>query len=555
MRRELINYIHKIMKDNTNKIILRSVILAASCLLGVAQAAIEEVRAKAKGPIKVFVLAGDEQVLENGIVGEGKKHADKPGTLIRVVKENAGYAFLRGKDGKWVERDDVVLYDAHSIHNNTEAPARPIRVGETGLTGPDKTTAIGVDLMLGHRLGEALDEPVMIIRYATWDPVWFKRGSRDLSHDFRPPSSGGGSDLKGSWDIIHFNFGVWDATYRDADSNYFSGHNITSVKDYEKNLRTMVAKMKKTGATLIFATVTPVWEGKSGKRNADEDAYNTVARKVMKENGAIVNDLNAESGRQGYPKTNNVHSVGNLAPQTTKVMLKALEARKNPTKPLPRVLFIGDSITGSYYVQVKKNLDGKAVIFKNPGNGEDTWNGLERIDEWLDLKRYLLNGQEYLELVDGVRKVMGDELKRAYPAYADQGAELAGVFWFQGMKDGAWDSKAAAYEGNLANFIRDIRKDFAKPALPVVVTSLANANGKLRPNQQKVFDAQMAVGKSAKYPEFSGNVLSIDTRPMCRPKEQCPGGRDRYAGSAESYLEIGDAMAKGILKLMQGTRR
>ena len=117
------------------------------------------------------------------------------------------------------------------------------------------------------------------------------------------------------------------------------------------------------------------------------------------------------------------------------------------------------------------------------------------------------------------------------------------------MKDGAWDSKAAAYEENLANFIRDIRKDLGKPALPVVVTSLANAKEKLRPNQQKVFDAQMAVGKSAKYPEFSGNVLSIDTRPMCRPKEQCPGGRDRYAGSAESYLEIGDAMAKGMLTL------
>jgi len=76
-----------------------------------------------------------------------------------------------------------------------------------------------------------------------------------------------------------------------------------------------------------------------------------------------------------------------------------LKKRKKLTKPLPRVLFIGDSITGTYWNKVSSNLDGKAVIFKNPGNGEDTWNGLERMDEWLDLKQYLLNGQEYLELV------------------------------------------------------------------------------------------------------------------------------------------------------------
>jgi hypothetical protein len=31
--------------------------------------------------------------------------------------------------------------------------------------------------------------------------------------------------------------------------------------------------------------------------------------------------------------------------------------------------------------------------------------------------------------------------------------------------------------------------------------------------------------------------------------KQSPGGRDRFAGNAASYLEIGDAMAEAILKL------
>ena len=55
----------------------------------------------------------------------------------------------------------------------------------------------------------------------------------------------------------------------------------------------------------------------------------------------------------------------------------------------------------------------------------------------------------------------------------------------------------------------------------------------------------------AEHPDkFKNNVVSIDTRPLCRPAKECPGGRDRYAGNAETYLEIGDAMAKAILGLM-----
>lgn len=502
-------------------------------------------------PIKVFLLAGDECVLENALIESPKKDEGKPGTLIDVVAKNPKFGFLKNQKGGWAWRDDVKLYDAHPLHNNTEKPAEPVKVGVIGGGGPERAPRIGVDLMLSHRLGAALDEPVLIIRYGVRHSIWFQRGSRDLSHDFRPPSSGGGSDLNGSWDVIHFNHGVWDATYRDPSSKYFSGHRTTSVEDFEQNLRTLVGKMKKTGATLIWGSVTPVWEGEEGKPNGDEDAYNRVAAKVMKEHGVIINDLNAEVRRQGFPKSNNVHSVGNLAPKVTEVVSEALASRSNPTKPLPRVLFIGDSITGSYWGGVQKSLDGKATVFKNPGNGEDTWNGLERIDEWLDLRHYLLNGQEYLELVDGVRKVTGEELERAYPGYAGQGVELAGLFWFHGEADSQWDSKAAGYETHLANLIRDLRKDLGQPGLPVVVTTLANAKEKMRANQQVVFDAQMAVADAARYPDFAGNVVALDTRPMCHPPEESPGGRDRFGGNAESYLEIGEAMAAAMLGLIR----
>jgi hypothetical protein len=77
----------------------------------------------------------------------------------------------------------------------------------------------------------------------------------------------------------------------------------------------------------------------------------------------------------------------------------------------------------------------------------------------------------------------------------------------------------------------------------------AEAGGKMVPNKQMVFDAQMAVGDPGKYPEFKGNVRSIDTRLMTFPIAECPGGRDRYKGHADSYLKIGEAMGKAMLEL------
>jgi len=475
---------------------------------------------------------------------------NKPGTLDAAVDQIPGYSFLKDKQGHYVERTDAVLADIHPIHNNTEAPARPIMAGVEEKRGPYNAARIGVDLMLGHRLGDAYDQPVLILRFGTIHRTWFKRGSRDLSHDYRPPSSGGGSDLDGSWDVIHFNHGVWDSTYDGPDSKYNHGHGPTTTPEaFGKNLETLVKKMKKTGATLVWGSVTPVWEGEPGKPNGDVDAYNRQAERVMKKHGVIINDLNAEVRRQGYPKSNNVHSVGNLAPKVTETIRAAIAARDNNTRPLPRVLFIGDSITGTYWKKVSENLEGEAVVFKNPGNAEDTWNGLERIDQWIDLDRYLLNGQEYLELVDGIKKSLGEELPRVYPGYQGQGVDLAGLFWFQGIADTGSEAKARAYRQHLPNLIRDLRQDLGQPGLPVVVAALTDCDNPTHPPRQAVFEAQMAVGDPERFPEFRGNVISIDTRPACQPRELSPGGRDPFNGNALSYLWIGDAMAQAMLKM------
>jgi len=452
-----------------------------------------------------------------------------PGTLESVMAEKPSYAFLKD-----MKRDDVTIYDAHPIYNNTRAAGAPLKLSK----------GVGPDLMLGKVLGDHFDEPVFLMRFATTNTIWFPGDARSLGHDYMPPSSGGDPDLSGTWDVIHFNHGVWDATYRDSTSKYFSGHNITSVEDFEKNLRVLVGKMKKTGATIIWGSVTPVWPGEPGRLNADEDAFNKVAEKVMKENGVIINDLNAETRRQGAAKTNNVHDVGNLAPLVIKTIEGALAARTKTTKPLPRILLIGDSITGGYQGKVMQHFDGKAAVFKNPGNAEDTWNGLEQIDRWLDLKTYLQSGQEYLELVNAVNDSLA-QLPRFLPGDQKQGYEIAGMVWFQGISDSQSPAHKAAYEKNLVNLIRDLRRDIKAPKMPVVVAAVAFDDG-------KIHDAQMAVGDPAKHPEFAGNVKSVDTKPFLRAPNQSPGGYATvYNSNAESFLEIGEAMGKAMLELQK----
>jgi acyl-CoA thioesterase-1 len=57
----------------------------------------------------------------------------------------------------------------------------------------------------------------------------------------------------------------------------------------------MVKIMKGTGAKLIFATTTPVPEGKTNppRKNEDVIAYNKVAMGFMKDNEIAINDLYA----------------------------------------------------------------------------------------------------------------------------------------------------------------------------------------------------------------------------------------------------------------------
>jgi lysophospholipase L1-like esterase len=124
---------------------------------------------------------------------------------------------------------------------------------------------------------------------------------------FHNPGNGGstvrGIDSVGKWldnkkwDIIMFNFGLHDLVYKDKDNKYdvVNGKVSVPLEDYKKNLETIVARLKKTTAIIIFINTTMVPENSAGRKVDDPAKYNEVAAEVMKANGIEVIDLYSPS--------------------------------------------------------------------------------------------------------------------------------------------------------------------------------------------------------------------------------------------------------------------
>ena len=153
-------------------------------------------------------------------------------------------------------------------------------------------------------------------------------------------------DANEKWDIIHFNHGLHDLSYRFADDRdknekgeYASptngGHQNVPPGDYEKNLRQIIARLKQTGAKLIFASTTPVPESDAAKYVKDSELpYNEIAKLVMTEEGVIWNDLwSLVKPRQAELQSKrNVHfqprGSSVMAKQVAEMIQNALSARK-----------------------------------------------------------------------------------------------------------------------------------------------------------------------------------------------------------------------------------
>ena len=158
----------------------------------------------------------------------------------------------------------------------------------------------------------------------------------------------------GNWDVIHFNFGLWDWYGWSQDEK-------STPESYAKSLESIATKMKaKTnkannanggkGAKLIFATTTPPCAGPEKKvkiivSNERAKQFRDAALAVMKKHGVEINDLYGliDKKRVQYlqgPDNVHYHNEGKelQAKQVAEVIQKNLpaasgKAAKSATQP------------------------------------------------------------------------------------------------------------------------------------------------------------------------------------------------------------------------------
>ncbi len=123
-------------------------------------------------PVKVFILAGQSNMEGAGQIQANPQRNSGQGSLEYLVKAPATaaqFAQLVDDAGKWRQRNDVWISYLD-------------RRGPLSVGYGSRTETIGPELGFGWAIGDAIDEPVLLIKCA-----W---GGKSLAVDFRPPGAG-----------------------------------------------------------------------------------------------------------------------------------------------------------------------------------------------------------------------------------------------------------------------------------------------------------------------------------------------------------------------------
>ena len=156
-------------------------------------------------------------------------------------------------------------------------------------------------------------------------------------------------------------------------------------------------------------------------------------------------------------------------------------------------------------------------------------------------------GEYYTKMHAEVKEAL-DNIDREFPALAGRPFEIAGFIWFQGWNDMFNKDALEQYEDNLVHLIKDMRREYKKPKLSVVIGELGNGGPKAGKNMLSIRAAQK---EAAQRKELGGHVKFVSTITFARPKEESPNGGHghHWFGNAESYFLIGDALGKAMVEL------
>ncbi len=108
------------------------------------------------------------------------------------------------------------------------------------------------------------------------------------------------------------------------------------------------------------------------------------------------------------------------------------------------------------------------------------------------------------------------------------------------------DEALKEYEANLIHLVRDVRREFKQPNLPVVIGELGNGGPEAGKNMLAIRAAQKAAAAA-----LGPNTAFVQTTQFARPAKESPnvGHGHHWFGNAESYFLIGDALGRALLGL------
>jgi len=127
--------------------------------------------------VQVYIMMG-----QSNCVGEGNINGLQEGTLENAVKNKGLYQYLVDGDGNWTSRDDV--RNVFIMGSGDTVPGRMqhnewMTADTTAKPKSSNHNTVGLELGIGHALGEYLDEPVMVLKSCI--------GNRALGWDLLPP--------------------------------------------------------------------------------------------------------------------------------------------------------------------------------------------------------------------------------------------------------------------------------------------------------------------------------------------------------------------------------
>ena len=164
-------------------------------------------------------------------------------------------------------------------------------------------------------------------------------------------------------------------------------------------------------------------------------------------------------------------------------------------------------------------------------------------------------GKQYDDCFDAVKQTLKD-FDQLFPHWKNRGFEIAGFVWWQGHKDGG-EPYAGRYEQNLKTFIKTVRSEFNAKKAPFVLGTIGFEGWAMDGPHKTIAEAQLAIGSdSEKHPDFQGNVKTVETRDFWRSAEQSPRNQGfHYNQNAETYMLVGEGLAKAMIDLKQRTSK